>query len=70
MKERFKFNFQTNKKTIICDLKAKTQELWTKTRNGKIDMKTYLYYANIYKHEHEENMTRLLCKIVLEANVE
>jgi hypothetical protein len=36
--------------------------------------KTYvemnLYYANISKHEHEKNMTRLWCKIVPKTNVE
>ncbi len=35
----------------------------------KIDLKTNFYYANIYKHEHEKNMTRLWCKIVLKINV-
>ncbi len=33
-------------------------------------MKTDLYYVNIRKHEHEKNMTRLWCKIVLKTNVE
>jgi hypothetical protein len=28
------------------------------------------YYANICKHEHEKNMTRVWCKIVLKTNVE
>ncbi len=32
-------------------------------------MKTYLYYANTYKHEHEKNMTRLQCKIMPKTNV-
>ncbi len=32
-------------------------------------MKTYFFYANICKHEHEKNMTRLWCKIVLKINV-
>jgi len=27
-------------------------------------------YANICKHEHEKNMTRVWCKIVLKTNVE
>jgi len=36
----------------------------------KTNMKTNLYYVNIYKHEHEKNMTRLWCKIVLKTNVE
>ncbi len=31
----------------------------------KINMNFYYYYANICKHEHEKNMTRLWCKIVL-----
>ncbi len=34
--------------------------------NGKID----LYYVNICKHEHEKNMTKLWCKIVLKTSVE
>jgi hypothetical protein len=29
-----------------------------------------LYYVNICKHEHEKNMTRLWCKIMLKINVE
>ncbi len=29
-----------------------------------------IYYANICKHEHEKNMTRLSCKIVFKTNVE
>jgi hypothetical protein len=28
------------------------------------------YYANIYKHEHENNMTRLWCKIMPKIGVE
>ncbi len=35
----------------------------------KTNMKTNIYYVNIYKHEHEKNMTRLWCKIVLKAGV-
>jgi hypothetical protein len=31
----------------------------------KTNMKMDFYYANICKHEHEKNMTRLWCKIVL-----
>jgi hypothetical protein len=33
-------------------------------------MKMNLYYANICKHEHENNITKLWCKIVLKTNVE
>jgi len=29
-----------------------------------------LYYANIYKHEHEKNLRRLWCKIMLKIGVE
>jgi hypothetical protein len=29
-----------------------------------------IYYANICKHEHEKNMTRLWCKIVFKINVD
>jgi hypothetical protein len=36
----------------------------------KKNMKMNIYYANICKHEHEKNMTRLWCKIVLKINVE
>jgi hypothetical protein len=36
----------------------------------KTNMKTSLYYVNICKHEHENNMTRLWCKIVPKTNVE
>jgi hypothetical protein len=33
-------------------------------------MKAIFYYAIIYKHEHEKNMTRLWCKIMLKIDVE
>jgi hypothetical protein len=33
-------------------------------------MKMGLYYANICKHEHEKNMTRLWVKIVSKSDVE
>jgi hypothetical protein len=36
----------------------------------KTNVKTNLYYAHICKHEHEKNMTRLWCKILLKINVE
>ncbi len=36
----------------------------------KANVKMDLYYANICKHEHEKNMTRLWCKIVLKTSVE
>jgi hypothetical protein len=36
----------------------------------KINMKTNIYYADICKHEHEKNMTKLWCKIVFKTNVE
>jgi hypothetical protein len=33
-------------------------------------MKMDLYYANICKHKHKKNMTRLWCKIVPKIGVE
>ncbi len=36
----------------------------------KINVKMDLYYVNICKHEHEKNMTRLWCKIMIKTNVE
>jgi hypothetical protein len=36
----------------------------------KINMKIDLYYVNIYKHEYENNMTRLWCKIMFKTNIE
>jgi hypothetical protein len=36
----------------------------------KTNMKKNLYFANICKHEHEKNMTRLWCKIVPKISVE
>jgi hypothetical protein len=36
----------------------------------KTNMEINLYYANICKHEHEKNMTRLWCKIVFKTIVE
>jgi hypothetical protein len=31
---------------------------------------SFFYYVNICKHEHEKNITKLWCKIVLKINVE
>jgi hypothetical protein len=36
----------------------------------KTNVKVYIYYANICKHEHENNMIRLWCKIVPNTNIE
>ncbi len=36
----------------------------------KTNMKMDLYFANICKHEHGKNMTRLWCKIVPKTSVE
>jgi len=36
----------------------------------KTNVKIDLYYASICKHEHENNMTRLWCKIVLKTSIE
>jgi hypothetical protein len=36
----------------------------------KTNVKIIFYYANICKHEHEKNMTRLRCKTMLKTNVE
>jgi len=33
-------------------------------------VKTNIYYVNVYKYEHENNLTRLWCKIVPKINVE
>jgi hypothetical protein len=35
----------------------------------KINMETYLYYANIRKYDYEKNMTRLWCKIMPKIGV-
>ncbi len=34
------------------------------------NMKTNHYYANVCKHEHEKNLTRLWCKIAPNTSVE
>ncbi len=36
----------------------------------KTNVKINFYYANIYKHEHEMNITRLWCKIGPKIDVE
>jgi hypothetical protein len=36
----------------------------------KINVKMGFYHANICRHEHEKNMTRLWCKIVPKIDVE
>jgi hypothetical protein len=35
----------------------------------KTNVKTKFYYANICKHEHEKNMARLWCKIMLKIGI-
>jgi hypothetical protein len=35
----------------------------------KTNMEMDLYYANICKHKHEKNKTKLWCKIVPKTNV-
>ncbi len=35
-----------------------------------INVKTDLYYIKMHKHEHEKNLTRLWCKIMLNTGVE
>jgi hypothetical protein len=35
-----------------------------------INVKMDFYYANVCKDEHEKNLTRLWCKMVLEIGVE
>jgi len=44
--------------------------LRTRTRDVQTNVKTNFYYANMCKHEHENNMTRLWCKIVPKIDVE
>jgi hypothetical protein len=36
----------------------------------KIKVKMNLYYVNICKYEHENNTTRLCCKIVFKTSIE
>ncbi len=36
----------------------------------KTNVKTYVYYVNMCKHEHKKNMIRVWCKIVPKTNVE
>jgi hypothetical protein len=36
----------------------------------KTSMKTNIYYANICEYEHENNMIKLWCKIMLKNGVE
>ncbi len=50
---------QTWNKTRLCDSKARTQELGTRTRDVQDKHENNVYFANICKHEHEKNMIRL-----------
>jgi hypothetical protein len=61
-KKRFKSSFQTRNKTTLCDSKTKPQ-------NVMINVKTNLYYVNVCKHEHENNLIRLWC-IMSKTSVE
>ncbi len=35
----------------------------------KTNVEIDIYYANICKHEHEKNMTKLWCKIVRKTTI-
>jgi hypothetical protein len=70
LKKSFKFNFQTRNKTRFVIQKQKHYNCEQKNEMCKINVKTNIYYVNICKHEHEKNMTRLWCKIVLKIGVE
>ncbi len=67
-KKRFKSNFQTRNKTRLCNSKIKTQELLTRTWDVQDKCENFFYYVNLCKHEHEKNMKRLWCKIMLKIN--
>jgi hypothetical protein len=67
LKQRSKSNFQTRNKTRLCNLKIRTQEHKTRTRDMQ---KKRENRSLLCKHEHEKNMTRLWCKIVPKTNVE
>ncbi len=61
---RTKFqNFQKRNKTRLYDSKTRTQNVHDKHEDE-------FYYANVCKHEHEKNLTRLLCKIMPKNRVE
>jgi hypothetical protein len=60
LKEWSKFNFQAKNKIRLCDSKTRTQDVQNKCENGSL----------LCKHEHEKNMTRLWCTIMLKINVE
>jgi hypothetical protein len=50
----------------------KNKNTKTKNKNTKfvrLTWKWIFYYVNICKHEYENNMTRLWCKIVLKIDV-
>jgi len=55
LKEKSKSNFQTRNKTRLCNSKITTQNEKQEHEMCKINVKTNLYYANICKHENENN---------------
>jgi hypothetical protein len=63
-----KFNYQIRNKTRLCNSKIKTQELKIRTQEVQNTCEMNIYYVNICKHEN--NMTRLWCKIVPNIGVE
>ncbi len=50
----------------------KQEQINLKTRPQDVQNKCdfFIYYVDICKYEHENNMTMLWCKIVLKTNVE
>jgi hypothetical protein len=45
------------------------QVQFSRTHVSKTNVEMDFYYVNICKHEHEKNVTRLWCKIMLKIGV-
>jgi hypothetical protein len=53
----------------MCDSKTKHKNYEQEHNMFKTNVKMNFYYVNICKHEHEKNMIRIWCKIVLKIIV-
>jgi hypothetical protein len=66
--KKSKSNFQIKNEAKLCDSKARTQKLKQGHEMCKTNVKTNLYFANICKHKHGKNMSRLWYKILFKIS--
>jgi len=69
-KGKFQISFLNKEQNKITWFKNKNTRTKNKNTRCKTNVIFLIYYVNICKHEYENNMIRLWCKIVPKTNVE